>query len=602
MPIAIIDFYVDEPTCLGVPPFFSPYPRYIAGALRQSGLDESDILYFSIDHLRRSGLNRSSFAEINQTSFPLREQLASCEAFFILGGSTVPGKYLATKIGSLQELKQFLKILKIINKKAMVFLGGAFAYPSLLTEDFSANAFLIQGDLEKVASLYAQKYGQNRSLSFTDINQASVRRSIEETAQWSMLGAFITRSSLFFPHLIQEIETYRGCSRSRFCSFCTEKFFGKVQFREVSHIVEESAALLEQGNHYFRLGKQSDILTFRSKLIHFEHSFPRPEPSELKSLYRGIAAQKGIKLLHLDNMNPGTVFYFPRESRQILETIVEYNSSGDTAALGLESLDEIVIEKNFLKISPSQALEVIRIIHEIGHARKDGMPALLPGINLIHGLIGENRKTFQKNYEFLLEVKNRGWLLRRINIRQAIAFANTSLYSHIAERKKGGDLTNSQSQHEEPIFKNYIQDPYLQNRFRFYKTKIRQDIDQYMLKQIFPIGSIIKNVIIEKEEESYVLGRPLSSYPITCKIFRKLKHNSKADVVVIGHEERSLKVTLFPLVINLADSREINHFPGIGKKAASAWILNKPFIDLDTFRYTVDPGKDFENLMPHCQI
>jgi len=34
----ILDFFVDEPACFGVPPFISPYPRYIYGALIQAGV------------------------------------------------------------------------------------------------------------------------------------------------------------------------------------------------------------------------------------------------------------------------------------------------------------------------------------------------------------------------------------------------------------------------------------------------------------------------------------------------------------------------------------------------------------------------------------
>ena len=52
MKALIIDGYVDEPACLGVPPYLSPYPRYIAGALRERGLSESDIHYLTIDTLR----------------------------------------------------------------------------------------------------------------------------------------------------------------------------------------------------------------------------------------------------------------------------------------------------------------------------------------------------------------------------------------------------------------------------------------------------------------------------------------------------------------------------------------------------------------------
>ena len=47
----LLDGYIDEPTCLGVPPYISPYPRYIAGAIRD--FDKSaQISYFTIDQIR----------------------------------------------------------------------------------------------------------------------------------------------------------------------------------------------------------------------------------------------------------------------------------------------------------------------------------------------------------------------------------------------------------------------------------------------------------------------------------------------------------------------------------------------------------------------
>ena len=54
MKALIIDGYVDEPACLGVPPYLSPYPRYIAGALRERGLSENNIHYLTIDTLREN--------------------------------------------------------------------------------------------------------------------------------------------------------------------------------------------------------------------------------------------------------------------------------------------------------------------------------------------------------------------------------------------------------------------------------------------------------------------------------------------------------------------------------------------------------------------
>ena len=45
----ILDGYVDEPACLGVPPYISPYIRTVAGMLITHGFT---VRYFTIDQLR----------------------------------------------------------------------------------------------------------------------------------------------------------------------------------------------------------------------------------------------------------------------------------------------------------------------------------------------------------------------------------------------------------------------------------------------------------------------------------------------------------------------------------------------------------------------
>ena len=47
----ILDGYVDEPACLGVPPYISPYIRTVAGAL---GAHDFAVRYLTIDQLRNN--------------------------------------------------------------------------------------------------------------------------------------------------------------------------------------------------------------------------------------------------------------------------------------------------------------------------------------------------------------------------------------------------------------------------------------------------------------------------------------------------------------------------------------------------------------------
>src|SRR3989442_1672910 len=72
MKFVILDGYVDEPSNFGVPPYFSPYPRYVAGAVRDAGHEWE---YVTVDQVR--------------AGHPLNGDL-----LVLLSGPIVPGKYL----------------------------------------------------------------------------------------------------------------------------------------------------------------------------------------------------------------------------------------------------------------------------------------------------------------------------------------------------------------------------------------------------------------------------------------------------------------------------------------------------------------------------
>ena len=96
--IIIFDGYIDEPTCLGVPPFISPYPRYIAGSI-WSYNKNLEIKYITIDQIR--------------LKTEIKKYLLESDIIFIIAGITVPGKYLQTYPASPQELvKIFVDIKK----------------------------------------------------------------------------------------------------------------------------------------------------------------------------------------------------------------------------------------------------------------------------------------------------------------------------------------------------------------------------------------------------------------------------------------------------------------------------------------------------------
>ncbi|MDH5656525.1 MAG: radical SAM protein, partial [Spirochaetia bacterium] len=410
MKALILDFYVDEPACFGVPPYISPYCRYTAGSLAAAGIPEKNIHYMTVDDYRR-----------NKKTVPDDYALV-----ILIAGATVPGRYLGGKIGSVAEILEFLDFRKKHQKHSLTLIGGPVKYSG--SEICSAmeekRGLVVRGDIELYAGLFAEGKPGLPDSSFP----LKEKRTYGQIDLWAESGAFITTQHPNFPYLILELETYRGCTRNVYCSFCSEAFYGRPTFRKPEGIFSEVRELYRMGNRYFRLGRQADLMSYLPKMNDIQNSFPRPDPKSINLLYSGIRkAAPELKMLHLDNINPGILSTFPEESEEILKIICSNNTAGDTAAMGIESVDSAVITLNDLKSSEEESFRAVEIVNRHGSRRNHGIPLLLPGLNFIHGLAGESDSTFEKNYNFLKKILDAGLLLRRINIRQAAVHSKSRL-------------------------------------------------------------------------------------------------------------------------------------------------------------------------------
>ncbi|WP_406662436.1 radical SAM protein [Methanolobus sp. ZRKC3] len=535
----IIDGYVDEPACFGVPPYISPYIRYIAGALRERGIPENNIHYRTIDSIRSQPEDAGKI-------------IKSAQLVIIVAGMTVPGKYLRSTPISPGEIESIFSA-----SKGAKILGGPIRLGFSKEGGKTATALGISSDDTLVAQADIESLVYDISKDGTtkaDLQDPTHRfRTVEEIGRWGKHGAFIIKKHPDYPHVMCEMETYRGCGRKKHCSFCTEPSYGPSDYRPVNDVIEEVKELYNNGARYFRIGRQPDIMSYHA--IDKGGDMPEPDPEVLRKLYKGIReVAPELKVLHMDNANPATIAAYPEKCRDILKTIVKYHTSGDIAALGMESADPAVIEANDLKVMPDQIFEVIRMINEVGGTRgNSGLQELLPGINFVHGLKGETKNTFEYNYDFLKEVLDSELLLRRINIRQVMAFPGTKMYGN-----------------DELIGKH-------KKLFLKHKEKVRKDIDLPMLRKVVPTGTILKDVLCEKNDGNVCFGRQLGSYPLLVGIPAKLPVNSFIDVAVTGHGHRSITGIPYPLKINTAPASLIKELPGIGKKQAVTIHSKAPF-------------------------
>ena len=504
----IVDGYNDEPGGLGVPPYIDVYPRYIAGALWAADKGVT-VHYVTVDEFRSSGvwLKRAS----------------SYDVVFFVAGVVVPGKYIGGRPASAEELALWASViegpLKVLTGPAarwgIGLEGGRAAYPPSF---FRGRGFdvLVTGDVEEYAYELAL-HGEERA------SPHRVRESYANVDRFAVLGARIAR---FHPNigrnLVAEIETYRGCPRwvSGGCSFCVEPLRGRPIQRDPRSIVNEVRALYENGVRNFRLGRQADILVYGADKLG-EEEWPKPNPVALERLFKGIRSEApGLEVLHIDNVNPGTIARYPRESEEALKVIVSYHTSGDVAALGIESVDPEVVKLNNLKVTFDEALFAVELINKVGSQRgANGLPELLPGINFILGLPGETAESYRINREFLEEILRRRLLVRRVNVRRLLALEVTRVF-----RMDWGVK------------------PKLEGHARAFLHYVRNVFDLRMLSMVAPPGVVLRDLWVEECELGYCYARQAGSYPLMVVIkgrFPRLHYIP--SVVVRGvHSSRSL--------------------------------------------------------------
>lgn len=542
--VTILDGYVDEPTCLGVPPYISPYPRYIAGAIWS--YDKSvNINYLTIDQIRQDER--------------FRKNLSESDLIVAIAGMEVPGRYLSGFPVSPRELVTFLgglnNPLKVLTGPAAKYGFGVSGGKKTRDTKTVGDVFdlIISGDGEIVISELLKN-----KLNLDKVDPSLCRESAQSIGSFATFGSKVVGQHPFFPnYLITEIETYRGCSRTIVggCSFCIEPSKGLPDFRSIDDVIDEIRALYDVGVRHFRLGNQPCIFSYMARDAG-KTEFPRPNPEALENLFKGIrSVAPDLRTLHIDNANPGVIARFPKECKSIAKTIVRYHTSGDVAALGVESVDPVVIKKNNLKASETEVLSAIRLLNDVGAARGgNGMSEFLPGLNFVFGLDGETKNTFELNYLFLKKIFDEGLLLRRINLRQVISIPGTRM------EKTGSRF----------VLKN-------KHFFKRFKRRVRKEIERPMLERLLPIGSVMRDVYSEKHDGRLTFARQLGSYPLLVGIPGVLDLHSFYDVKIVDYGFRSITGVPFPMDVNLASREMLESIPGVGKKRAIRILANRPF-------------------------
>ncbi|OGS64054.1 MAG: hypothetical protein A3K59_08790 [Euryarchaeota archaeon RBG_19FT_COMBO_69_17] len=517
MKVVILDGYVDEPSNFGVPPYLSPYPRYLAGAVRDAGHAWE---YVTIDQVR--------------SGRPLRGDLLA-----VISGPIVPGKYLRGLPISEKE----------VLRHANAFEGPRVFGGPLARFRFFDEALTAPFDHVGVRDLDASVYDHLSEGDWTNRD-----RTMEEWDRWGRLGAdVITRHPDFPEPLVIELDTSKGCVRyvNGGCSFCIEPQYGITKFRPVEGVLTEVRRLAELGAVNFRLGGQADFFSYQALGVGTSPT-PQINVPVLEALLHGIHdAAPRLRVLHTDNGDPAMMVAHPDEAMAGLRLLVRYTSPGNLLSFGLESADPAVTEANNLNIDADGCLEAIRMVNAVGRERgENGLPQLLPGLNFITGLTGETKKTFDLNLAFLKHLLEEDLWVRRINIRQV-----------------------------RPVRQEF-EPTGLHSEFRRFKEAVRAGIDHEILRRILPEGTVLRDVYLEIRHGHVTYGRQIGTYPILVGLPYDLDVNRFMDVKITSHGARSVTAVEFPLDVNRASLKALEALPGVGAKRAARIVRHRPFANL----------------------
>jgi radical SAM superfamily enzyme with C-terminal helix-hairpin-helix motif len=536
MRVVILDGYVDEPSNFGVPPYISPYPRYVAGAVAEAGHDWE---YLTVDQVRGG---RSVKGDL----------------LVLISGPIVPGKYLRGLPISEKEIVRHASAFE-----GPRLFGGPLArfryFDEALVEPFD---FVATRDVD--ACLH----------DFLITGEWTNRdRTMEEWDRWALLGAEVIRAHPDFPEpLTVELDTSKGCVRyvNGGCSFCIEPQYGITKFRPVEGVLAEVRRLAELGAVNFRLGGQADFFSYQAIGLGTSPT-PQINVPALRQLLAGIhESAPNLRILHTDNGDPAMMIAHPGEAMEGLRLLVRHTSPGNLLSFGLESADPAVTEANNLNIDAEGCLEAIRMVNAVGRERgESGLPRLLPGLNFVAGLTGETKRTFDLDLAFLRRVLEEDLWVRRVNIRQVrpvrMAFEPTGLHAE----------------------------------FRRFKEAVRTGFDHEMLRRVVPEGTLLRDVYLEIREGHVTYGRQIGTYPILIGLPYDAGLNRFTDVRVTSQGQRSLTGLEYPLNLNRAPMRAIEALPGIGAKRAARIVRARPFATWEAFVSSLDDPLVAERVAPY---
>lgn len=396
--IVILDCYTDEPSGYGVRPYLGTHQLHLSQVLSHIGIVHH---FITIDDLRYAASVRGMVmpssdprATRNTTKNAARalDLISTADRILVILGCFVDYDYFSCVPPRVDEVAHYLK-----NVSAETVAYFALGVPA----KSSSKLVLPAGSIASFSQIQFGNAYRHANAGFP-----ACPPSTFHAPDYKLLEEISTTPpdllSQITDPVICEIETGTGCNHPS-CSFCIESLRKqRVVYRSPESIVNQVKTLYDSGIRHFRLGRQPNI-----------YSYQRANPSRFEALLGGIReACPEIRMLHVDNAN--AIDVVTPAGIQFTKILVEYGTAGNVAPMGIESFDEKVRRLNTVRGSVDDIMRAIEIVSSHGKERgTNGLPKLLPGINLIHGLPGADSASHAENLRCLRLILDQGFMTFR---------------------------------------------------------------------------------------------------------------------------------------------------------------------------------------------
>jgi radical SAM superfamily enzyme with C-terminal helix-hairpin-helix motif len=542
--VVIIDGFTDSPFDLGVPPFMASEVRYVAGACWDRD-DKTRVIYVTVDDLNAG--RKSSLME-------------GADLILVYAGEPRASPVIRPS----PDVHRVAGIQDIVDYIAYLDCPKVLAGPHVTVNDGKIDDRLgfqrvVTGDLSKFAH---ETLSEGSEIDDVD---PSVERTNEDLKKFSILGAGLAIQNRGYPSFLSiGVELYRGCPSAMEggCSFCHHALRTTVEYRPVEDVVAEVAKISELGCENILFQCPCFLSYFSSPNDDEGLQLDRDAIEKLLEGVRSVAP--GLKGIHVEGINPGVFAIDWQESKRILKTVLSQCTDGNFTNVKAFSFDDQVQLMNNISSTTEQTVEVVRNLAEAGsEIGPDGLPRLLPVIELVYGLAGETQETLDVNLEAMRDLASEG-LVRGVVARELVPVPGTTI-------AKRDDLEEQEG---------------LQNHLESLENEINRPLNG----KLAPPGQLVRDVYTYRTVEDSTAAIKVGVNAPGFLIYGSPKLNALQDVRVTGANEGNLEALTQPLIPKTVSRDVLRLIPEMSEERIDDFMRVRPENELDFYQLFEQPS------------